>query len=230
MRPLIGISCGTEKDKIFLHQDYLQAVAQAGALPVAFDSKVFSPKKDLAGFAGIILSGGGDIDPWLFGEEPLNGTQSFDPLRDRSEIDLIRTCRKLNIPLLGICRGMQIINIALGGDIYQDLPQPREPEVLHWQKTERNIPTHSIQIRSQSKLSKIWKQKKIRVNSFHHQAVKKCAFGLQITAWAADNLAEALENQAGSWILGVQWHPEALREQSPIFAEFIRACQQQSGG
>ncbi|MCQ2559330.1 MAG: gamma-glutamyl-gamma-aminobutyrate hydrolase family protein [Clostridia bacterium] len=230
MKPLIGISCGTEKDKIFLHRDYLRVVAQLGALPLALDSKLFCPKKDLPGFAGIILSGGDDIDPWLFGEEPLIGSQSFDPLRDRSELELVCTCREMQIPLLGICRGMQLINIALGGDIYQDLPKSREPQILHWQKAERTIPTHSVWIRSQSKLAKIWEQKKLRVNSFHHQAVRKCAADLQITAWAADNLAEALENQNGSWVLGVQWHPEALAECQPIFAAFLQACQQKSGG
>lgn len=159
---------------------------------------------------GLLLSGG-DVDPYFFGEDPLPGCGEITPQRDMLELALIREALQRDMPVLAICRGMQVLNIACGGDIYQDMALRQEPCLLHWQKAPERYPTHRIDLVPGTMLARLFGGgKSIRVNSFHHQAVRKTGTGLQVTARSADGVIEAVEMADHSFVLGVQWHPGIL--------------------
>lgn len=215
MRPVIGITCAWEEERqrFFLSAAYVRAVEAAGGLPVPI------PYTGAAGVApwleildGLVLSGGGDVDPFYFGEEPLPGCGEVDPRRDSFELELVREALRLHLPLLGICRGLQVINVAAGGDIYQDIYRQVPGCLKHRQDAPRWAATHGVEVREGTRLAYILGTGSLRVNSFHHQAVRRVAPGLVIAACAPDGLVEALESAGAGFVLGVQWHPEAMWE------------------
>jgi putative glutamine amidotransferase len=177
---------------------------------------------------GLLLSGGGDIDPTLFDEEPHPELGEIVPDRDEMEIALIEQFIAQDKPILGICRGCQILNVALGGDMYQDL-QGQKPAVLqHGQRAPRSHASHSIQIVEESLLHSIFEKILVKVNSFHHQAVRKVVAPLKVTAVSCDGVVEAFESEAHSFVMGVQWHPESMVETDEgakrLFDTFVVAC------
>ncbi|WP_027718633.1 gamma-glutamyl-gamma-aminobutyrate hydrolase family protein [Desulfovirgula thermocuniculi] len=226
MRPLIGITCAweEERERFYLSDAYVRAVEAAGGLPVPV------PCTGAAGAApwlevldGLILSGGGDVDPFYFGEEPLLGCGEVDPRRDAFELELVRgaLCRRL--PLLGICRGLQVVNIAAGGDIYQDIYRQVPGCLKHRQDAPRWAATHGVEIKAGTRLARLLGAGNLRVNSFHHQAVRRVAPGLVVAACAPDGLIEALEGAGPGFVLGVQWHPEAMWEKDRRFLALFAA-------
>ncbi|WP_241154295.1 gamma-glutamyl-gamma-aminobutyrate hydrolase family protein [Staphylospora marina] len=229
--PLIGITVSLEDErKLTLSRDYSDSVLKAGGLPVMIplctDDEVikrFSEQLD-----GLILSGGGDIDPTLFEEEPHPGLGEIVPERDEMEIALVRRFVDMNKPVFGICRGCQILNVALGGDMYQDLQAQRACVIQHSQRAPRSHASHSVQIHEGSLLHSILGKTSIKVNSFHHQAVRMVAPGMKISAKSSDEVVEAIESVSGSFVLGVQWHPECMtsssEEAEKLFEEFVKAC------
>jgi putative glutamine amidotransferase len=215
--PLIGITCGTSaldpaaknpQDRI--NRAYSAAVLQAGGAPVI----VPVIESDGAGEAllerldGLLVSGGYDVAPCLYGEETLNDTVEIDGPRDRSELPFLKAAVERNIPMLCICRGIQSLNVALGGTLFQDLPAQRPSEVQHRQAEARDAATHSIHIESGSLLAKTVGMGEMGVNSFHHQALKDVAPGLVVTARAEDGVVEAVERPGSKFLLAVQFHPE----------------------
>lgn len=229
MKVLIGVSCGRDinTNRLFVNQDYLKALRAFGAFPLILDMDFIS-KEELSLLDGVLLTGGGDVDPLFFKEEPLYNLGFIDPIRDNFEIKLTRACLYLKIPLLGICRGMQIINIAAGGDIYQDIYTQKKDSFDHQQKSERGFSSHSVEIVEGTLLEDILGAREIRVNSFHHQAVKNIGLNFKVSANSKDNLAEALEGKEDNFVLGVQWHPEAMWKDDifsqKIFQAFIKSC------
>ncbi|WP_313526501.1 gamma-glutamyl-gamma-aminobutyrate hydrolase family protein [Anaerotignum sp.] len=225
MRPVIGITpdYDSTSNRYKVHEDYISAVKDAGGYPV-----LLFPESLIPTFIdGIIFSGGGDIDPLLFNEEPLKQSGEISPLRDHFELALCTAALEKNIPLLGICRGMQVMNIALGGTIYQDVSVQTNSTLKHSQQAPRPYGTHSIWVQENTLLSSLWQNKeKTTVNSFHHQAVAQLGDGLQVCARSQDGLAEAIEHKTNSFVLGVQWHPEAMKteEQKVLFSAFIKAA------
>ncbi|MDN6161770.1 MAG: gamma-glutamyl-gamma-aminobutyrate hydrolase family protein [Atopostipes sp.] len=172
----------------------------------------------------LVLSGGADVDPLLYGEEPIDKMGKIDPNRDTFEIALIKEAIKQEKAILGICRGLQILNVVFGGTIYQDLSYYPDLEINHVQKTSWEYPTHSIKIANNSILEKALEEQKT-INSYHHQAVKKLADPFQAIAWSNDGLVEAFESKNSTpYILALQWHAELLLESQPknlnIFKEF----------
>lgn len=223
-KPIIGITpdYSYETKKYMLHEDYVTAIEKAGGCPI-----LLTPHQPLPDFFdGILLSGGGDIDPLLFGEEPLLQSGEISPLRDAYEIRLCHEALAKNLPILGICRGMQVMNIAAGGSIYQDIGVQAGTSLKHSQQAPRSYGTHSIIMEENTLLFKLWNKKCTVVNSLHHQAVRQLGEGFVASAHSADGLAEAIEHQNNPFALGVQWHPEAMQteEQSLLFAAFLQAA------
>lgn len=177
---------------------------------------------------GLLLTGGGDIDPLLLDEQPLKGLGSICPSRDKIELDLCVAALRRNIPILGICRGCQILSIASGGSIYQDIYSQHITNIKHCQQAPRYYPTHTVILEPNSKIISIYNKATIEVNSFHHQAVCNTGEDMIVSARSKDNIIEAIEHKNHKFALGVQWHPEAMFEKYnshlEIFKQFIINC------
>lgn len=216
-RPVIGITSGMAKRSEFsigpfTHKDYVESLLTVGATPVILFA---APDEVVAHYVamcdGFILSGGGDVDPAFFHEEPSLHCGAFDWIRDRFEFALLKKALAVGKPILGICRGIQLINVAFGGTLVQDLPSEWKGSIQHEQKIARGEASHSIRLEDGSKLSELFDHHKmLRVNSLHHQAVKELAPGLRSAAFAPDGVIEALEPEDDSPLLAVQWHPESM--------------------
>ncbi len=209
MKPIIGItpSYGYEDCTFRIHEDYSQAILAAGGIPILlFPNDTFPDYVQ-----GIVLSGGGDIDPLLFGEEPLRDNGEISPLRDTFELNLCRMALEKNIPLLGICRGMQILSIVSDGKILQDIYTQTNSKLKHIQKAPRFYGTHTVIIEESSMLYTICKQQKLTVNSYHHQGVSSPGNSFVACAKSTDGLIEAIEHVTNAFAIGVQWHPEAMK-------------------
>ncbi len=239
--PLIGITCsrvtggawglyslGDFMD--YTLSEYSQAVLQAGGapviLPAAQDEK--SLERILGSVQGLILSGGPDIHPRRYGEEPMAGLGEVDEALDRMELLAAALAVAKNLPVLGVCRGIQVLNVALGGRLYQDIPSQVPDSLCHSPKTDKAVNTHTVRIASGSRLRRIVGKPEIWVNGKHHQAVKDPAPGLVVTARARDGVIEALEHTGKRYVIGVQWHPEGTwREDAcsrKLFRSFLRAA------
>lgn len=181
---------------------------------------------------GCCLLAGGDIDPTLFGEEPHQKLGSICPERDVFEISMIQKVLARNKPILAICRGCQILSIALGGDMYQDIfSQMGVPLLQHGQKAPRWHATHFVNIKRDSLLHRVTGMQNFKVNSYHHQAVRKMPENFEVCAEASDGVIEAFESKKHRFALGVQWHPECMTQKNDdpskaIFDAFVKACSQ----
>jgi len=239
--PLIGITCsrltggawgiyslGHFMDYTF--SDYSQAILHAGGAPViipaAQDKK--SLERILASLQGLILSGGPDIHPRHYGEEPLAGLGEVDEAIDGMELMAANQAIEKNLPLLGICRGIQVLNVALGGTLYQDIPSQVPESICHTPKTDKAVNTHTVCIEAGSQLNKIFGKREIWVNGKHHQAVKDLAPGMTVAARARDEIVEAVEHPRKRFAIGVQWHPEGTWRDDPysqkLFSSFVQAA------
>ena len=217
MRPLIGItmSLDYENRTAKLGEKYVTAVERAGGIPVAVPP--LEDKNALNAMVqkldGIILSGGPDIDPSYYNQLPHPRLGNVCPRRDQNELFIAAEFIKLSKPILGICRGLQVMNVAMGGTLCQDISSSIKNPIKHMQNAPRWHKSHEVEILDMnSLLYKIVGKQRIRVNSFHHQSVERPATDLKITALAPDGVVEAMESEAGGFCLGVQWHPEQLTD------------------
>ncbi len=205
---------------VTLSDDYAHGVEQAGGIPVVIPylespNTVYNLAEQLD---GLVLSGGNDVDPSLFGAEPKVGLQEVSPDRDFLEILLFKTMRAQGKPVLGICRGMQLVNAALGGTLYQDLSREWKGSIQHAQRSPRNHVSHTVYIEPKSRLaSLLCDMDQTKVNSFHHQAVERVASGMMAVAWDDEGLTEGMEAADGPFLVAVQWHPENLWRVHPVF-------------
>ena len=224
---LIGLSVNHKEGTSRIADAYVNAVVKAGGTPFLIPLITDEAKLDeiLSRTDGLILSGGGDIYSQFFGEELHPAVESFDLERDRYEISLVKQAAERQMPILGICRGCQLINVAFGGNLIQDIPsQVPESTVNHNQEEAREIPTHSVNVNPESRLYQIAKSEQIKVNSFHHQAVNVVAPGFEAVASAEDGVIEAIESTEGKFIMGVQWHPEnGAVDNDPVMLETFQA-------
>lgn len=231
-RPLIGLVCGHQSetpDRYYVNSAYLQAVIKAGGTPILIP---YQPKEQIYQIIslldGLVLPGGVDVDPNRYGESPVVKCGEIDPFWD--ELDLLATGFALErgLPILAICRGMQVLNVALGGTLVQDIPSQIKDPLKHSQEAPRWYATHDITVEQASLLGRIWGNALTRVNSFHHQSVGKVGRGLRIVATAPDGVIEAVESTDHPFVLGLQWHPELMINDYPaanrIFQHFIEAC------
>ena len=232
MKPLIGITANTKDNKTTVVNNSFHAVTKSNGIPVILpnlvyedDIKVIAQKID-----GLLLTGGGDIDPTLFGEEPHRKLGEITPERDIFEMALIKEMLALDKPILGICRGSQILNITAGGDMYQDIYSQYEEELLqHDQNAPNTYTSHFVNVVENSMLHRITQKETFKVNSYHHQAVRKMGENFIVSATSNDGVIEAIESTKHKFVVGVQWHPESLimvddQPSVDIFKAFINAC------
>ena len=234
MLPVIGLTSRTmpfraaRKDRPTetVTRSYIDAVERAGGLCFMLPNGDPARAGDyLDRIDGLLLTGGDDPDPVLFGEDPHPEIEMVDPRRDHFEIALVRGACERDLPLFGICRGVQILNIARGGDIYQDVPSQTGTALQHTQRRLDDGPWHAVEIRADSHLARVVGAQEIRVNSFHHQACRRPGSGLSVSATAGDGIPEALEDTGQAFCLGVQWHPELGGDGgSELFAAFVAAA------
>ena len=209
--------------------DYVEGVAEAGGAPVVLPPVAGARAAEdlLDGMDGLLLSGGSDLDPGYYGEEPVPELGVTMPERDAFEIALLEHALRRQIPIFGVCRGMQILNVALGGTLYQDLPSQMDHLVLlgHRQETPRWQPTHEVEVDGSSRVAKVMGTDELKVNSFHHQAIKGLGRGLVAVACSPDGVTEAVESGDLSkrWMIGVQWHAEAMRDAGPEHQKLFEA-------
>jgi microsomal dipeptidase-like Zn-dependent dipeptidase/gamma-glutamyl-gamma-aminobutyrate hydrolase PuuD len=239
-RPVIGITGNYADQTCTLAEGYYQSVLKAGGIPVIIPPRYVEEGDDcsdltgiLDNIDGIVFSGGGDPNPLLFGEEPVVQLHSITPERDLQELKLVRMAYDRQIPMLGICKGIQMINAALGGTLYQDIHSQKEGGVWvkHSQDEDRRFPSHTVKVENGTLLHKLFGRDTLQVNSFHHQACKDIAPCLRLSAISPDGIIEAIESNEYKSILGVQWHPETfvLRdsdEMMPIFHWLIGEAQE----
>lgn len=238
-KPIIGIATNElhEENEILFNTkvaytplDTIKGVLNAGGLPILLPignknlAKQYAEKID-----GLLLSGGQDISPLFYEEEPIPELKETLPIRDTFEIELVKEVLKLKKPIFAICRGLQLINVALGGSLYQDINILGNNILKHLQKTHPKYTSHSIKTEENSIIRKIIGEK-TTVNTLHHQAVKKLGKNLKITATSNDGFVEAIESTIKEqYILAVQWHPEILlqnnhKESQQLFDDFIKNC------
>jgi putative glutamine amidotransferase len=231
-RPLIGITIGYSPDdrEIFqLRDDYVRSVETAGGLPL-----VLAPGRPedaaplLDRLDGLVLTGGADVGPQIYGAERHPTVVRILPERDAFELALVREALSRDLPLLAICRGHQVLNVATGGTLVQDIPSEWESTVDHDPEGERWHRAHDVRVLPGTRLRAILERDEVAVNSFHHQAVKDVGEGLVVSARATgDGVVEALERPESRFVLGVQWHPEAFWDKGgaflPLFEALVRA-------
>ncbi len=235
-KPLIGLTTGRipqRSDPLITgtNQPYIQAVITAGGVPLLIPYELPEDDLDLllSRLDGILFTGGYDVDPACYGHPPHPKSEHLDAGRDRAEIHMVRTLLRTGQPFFGICRGIQVINVAMGGSLYEHLPD-QLPGNVHAENhaRRRDFLAHSVNILPGSRLAEIMDCSQAQVNSLHHQGVHVLADGLLVTATAPDGLVEACELPDHTFSLGVQWHPEELQEDAAmrnLFSSFIQACQ-----
>lgn len=214
-KPLIGVCVDLGQDGLVkVRNHYLQSITRAGGLPIVLP--VSAPKEDLFALFdcldGLLLTGGADIDPVHYGEAATPELGDLNPARDAAEIPLAQRARERNLPTLGICRGAQVMNVAGGGTLIQDIEHALHvPKDVHSQPEDYEVTTHNVTIEPETLLARVVGKSEIAVNSRHHQAVKVLGDGLQLCARSsADGIVESFCDPTKSFYLAVQWHPEML--------------------
>ncbi len=229
--PVIGITSAVDykKEAGWLGLKYAEAILAAGGLPLVLPNLPPDRAPEvLSVVQGVLLSGGGDLGSFYLEENPHPSLGEIDPQRDVFELALTREALRVNKPILGICRGVQVLAVVSGGKITQHLEDESPSRIQHNQIAPHWYSSHKVEIAGRTLLYDIIKKREIKVNSFHHQAVVKVPPGFQSSASAPDGVIEALESSCHSFVLGLQWHPEILleteKESLLIFKEFVAAC------
>lgn len=236
--PLIGIPCSTTARSTagndvtvhYAHAAYSRAIASAGGLPVLIPADLPSAfvREVAARLDGLLIAGGSDVEPCHYGETPLDGLLRAEPERDSLDLVLLDVALSRDIPVLGVCRGQQILNVAMGGTLYQDLPL-QLGILSHEPGGPRNFGAHDVVVEPSSRLcAMLGGVTRLRSNSIHHQAVKDVGGGLAVAARADDGIVEALEAPDRDFVVSVQFHPEELApEHEPsqrLFRAFVQAA------
>lgn len=219
-----------EKQSIWMLPGYMDRVAQAGGIPVILPLKG-SEEDILQAFDlcdGLLLTGGHDVSPVLYGQKKKASCGSICDARDRMEEIVYHQALKEDKPVLGICRGIQMINVLQGGTLYQDLPSEYGTEVVHHMEHPYDASAHEVTIEQKTPLHDLFQADHLGVNSLHHQAVHDLGTDLQVMAVSSDGIVEAVRHTRHRFVWGVQWHPELTRwDDGPskaLFAEFVKAC------
>ena len=236
MNPLIGITTTPKMDGNLLldrvPHEYASSVQAAGGLPLLIPTLTDAECIDayIDRLDGILLSGGdADVDPARFGEDPVRELRLITPERDVMEIELFLRAFERDLPVLAICRGIQVVNVAAGGSLIQDIPSQVTDAIGHFPRgMDMHLLYHRVKLESGSRVHEIFGTTDLRVNSFHHQAVKAVAPGFRVTARSADGVIEAIELPDKRFMVGIQWHPETLTAGHSqflnLFKAFVAAC------
>lgn len=231
MKPLIGIASDVQqvegkRDRAFAYTTYIDTLRSAGAIPVLIPPQPENAAEIVEALDGLLLAGGEDCDPALYGEEPLASVHPMDPRRQSNDLTLARVARERGIPTLGICLGLQVMNVAGGGTLVQDIDAQLETDIRHASIPEDRA-RHDVIVEKGTRLAGIIPAIELNVNSSHHQAIKDVAEGLRVTAHAPDGVVEGIEDARHPFYLGVQWHPEDMGGEGSaesLFAAFVDAA------
>jgi putative glutamine amidotransferase len=241
MKPLIGITCsrvvggawGQYSPGHFMdytYEEYSQAIHHCGGAPViiplpqgAETFRTLFERLD-----GLLLSGGPDIHPKFYGEQPMPDLGEVDEGLDRMELEAARAAFKKGLPIFVICRGIQILNVSQGGTLYQDIPSQVKDSIGHSQKADKSVLAHSVRIEHGTLLHIILKKREVWVNAKHHQAIKDVAPGFTVSARSRDGVIEAVEHPSKQFVIGVQWHPEGTWRNDLCSRRLFRAFVQAS--
>jgi putative glutamine amidotransferase len=227
--PLIGLTTSTSVDaypeRAYTNAAYLRAVQEAGGVPVLLPPQLSERTRDelWRRLDALVLTGGGDLDPARFGEPRHPTVYDVSTARDELEIELARRALAEDVPLLAICRGIQVLNVALGGTLYQDIASDLGTPIAHTQKERRDQPTHAVKLLEGSRLAGILGRLEVDVNSFHHQAIKDLGTRLIAVGVAPDGIIEAAEATNHPFAIAVQWHPEDLVDHDVTARSLFRA-------
>lgn len=232
-KPVIGLIAGEDPriaaDKHMVNTSYLQALIAAGATPLVIpvDGDAGRAGEYIPMLDGLLVPGGEDVTPSLYGQAPVSQVVYTYGDKDRMDLALIRMAVEAGLPVFGICRGLQVINVCFGGTLIQDLPSQRPGTLVH--TSDRDAPrTHGARLVPGSLMERLLGSEPLQVNTYHHQAVDVPAPGFSITAFAEDGVVEAIEDSARN-IYAVQWHPERLVEEYPRFRPLFRHLVEQAG-
>ena len=243
--PLIGIltsilvmDSGTfpGMERSFVNHDYILAIEAAGGIPILLPvvQSEEAIRRQIESVDAVVLPGGYDPNPLLYGENPGRSMGFIFPEVDEHQMAAIRIADAAGKPMLGICRGLQILNIAFGGSLHQDISLAPASYVQHSQKSRRHSPGHEVTLADGTFLAGVFGQSRIVTNSFHHLAVKDIAPGFMISATASDGIAEGIERHTGTPVVAVQWHPEMMFQKHPcmlgVFTGFMRIVAGEEAG
>jgi putative glutamine amidotransferase len=202
---------------VFLYANYIEVLERAGVTPVLITPAHSPAAIDalVSVSSGLVLTGGEDVDPALYGEAPIPALGEVQRTRDDMELRALACALRRELPVFGICRGAQVLNVHFGGTLFQDLNSQRPGDVAHQQKAPWGRDAHGARVEPDSLLGSIVGERRLVINSFHHQAVKDLGRNLRVVARAEDGLIEAIEHVGYPWLLGVQWHPERSETRTP---------------
>jgi putative glutamine amidotransferase len=233
-RPIIGVTADAEEAGGYsklpwyaLRQNYAGAVAKAGGLPMALPHEPALASAYLDAIDGLVVTGGAfDVDPALFGAAAQHETVNLKPGRTDFELEMVRGALARDMPVLGICGGQQLLHVALGGSLFQHVPDEAPSDIAHEQPNPRTEPGHDVLVKPNTLLHNIVGSDRMSVNSAHHQAAKDCPNGVIVSGRAPDGLIEAIEAPAYRFCLGVQWHPEYAIDpgDTAIIEAFVKAA------
>jgi len=233
-KPLIGIASDVttstpgERGRAFVYTTYVEAIRRAGAVPVLIPPQPENASSIVDDLDGLVLAGGEDCDPSVYGEAPHPTTETMDPRRQSNDLTLARVARERGIPTLGICLGVQVMNVAAGGTLIQDIDSAMKTEIEHVSEPSDRA-RHDVLIEQGTRLAQILGDRELNVNSSHHQAIRDLGDGLRVTAHAPDGIIEGLEDPQHPFYVGVQWHPEDMpgeRSAEVLFGAFVDAARE----
>ena len=234
-KPIIGIGSDInvtagKRDRAFAYTTYVESLKRAGAVPVLIPPQPENAADLISDLDGILLAGGDDCDPELYGEEPHPTVEPMDPRRQDNDTSLARAARERGIPTLGICLGVQVMNVAAGGTLIQDIDSTMKTEIEHVSEPSDRA-RHEVLIEQGTRLAQILGDRELNVNSSHHQAIRDVGNGLRVTAHAPDGIIEGLEDPQHPFYVGVQWHPEDMPSEESavrIFGAFVEAARRRA--
>lgn len=230
-RPIIGIPTDVaspegQRERAFTYLTYVEAVKRAGAIPLLIPPQPENASDIVEAIDGVLLAGGFDCDPSLYGEEAHESVEMMDVRRQDNELAMAKAAHARGIPTLGICLGMQMMNVAAGGSLVQDIDSSIDTDIRHASIPEDRA-RHDVIVDGDSRLATMLPSLEFNVNSSHHQAVARVGEGLRVTAHAPDKVVEAIEDPQHPFFIGVQWHPEDMKGEASagtLFAAFIEAA------
>lgn len=230
-KPIVGIGADvgvseTGRERAFNYLSYVDSLRRAGAVPVLIPPQPENAEELLDQLDGVVLAGGYDCDPTLYGEDPHPSCETMDCRRQDNDLALARVAREKGVPMLGICLGAQVMNVAAGGNLFQDILSQIDGAINHASEPE-NRSRHDVSIEPQTRLAAILGNRQFNVNSSHHQSVREAGRGLRVAAKAPDGVIEAVEDPQHPFYVGVQWHPEDMageRSATKLFETFVEAA------